>query len=52
MKRKYRNDNGEIIICCCLWSLQALIKFKNYFYFEERDEQVDEFEKVLLVVTY
>jgi Set1/Ash2 histone methyltransferase complex subunit ASH2 len=26
---------------------QALIKFKNYFYFEERDEQVDEFEKTL-----
>ena len=28
---------------------QALIKFKNYFYFEERDEQVDEFEKVCTV---
>ena len=31
-----------------LWWLQALIKFKNYFYFEERDEQVEEFEKVKL----
>ena len=26
--------------------MQALIKFKNYFYFEERDEPVEEFEKV------
>ena len=26
--------------------VQALIKFKNYFYFEERDEQVDDVEKV------
>ena len=25
---------------------QALIKFKNYFYFEEKDDPVDEFEKV------
>lgn len=26
--------------------LQALIKFKNFFYFEEKDEPVEEFEKV------
>ena len=26
--------------------IQALIKFKNYFYFEVKDEQVEEFEKV------
>ena len=25
---------------------QALIKFKNFFYFEEKDEPVEEFEKV------
>lgn len=25
---------------------QALIRFKNYFYFEEKDEPVEEFEKV------
>lgn len=25
---------------------QALIKFKNVFYFEEKDEAVEDFEKV------
>ena len=29
-----------------LIGFQALIKFKNYFYFEEKDEPVEEFEKV------
>ena len=32
--------------------MQALIKFKNYFYFEERDEQVDDVEKVRTYVWY
>ena len=27
--------------------LQALIKFKNYFYFEEKDETLEEHEKVM-----
>ncbi len=26
--------------------VQALIKFKNFFYFEEKDEAVEDFEKV------
>ncbi len=26
--------------------LQALIRFKNFFYFEEKDDLVEEFEKV------
>ena len=29
-----------------LYIIQALIKFKNHFYFEEKDEPVEEFEKV------
>jgi hypothetical protein len=30
--------------------LQALIKFKNFFYFEEKDKTLEEFEKVLVCV--
>ena len=30
----------------CSSYLQALIRFKNFFYFEEKDAVVDEYEKV------
>ena len=30
--------------------LQALIRFKNFFYFEEKDDPVDEYEKVTNVI--
>lgn len=29
-------------LCC----VQVLIKFKNFFYFEEKDEPVEDFDKV------
>lgn len=29
--------------------LQALIKFKNFFYFEEKDDPIEEFEKVCVL---
>lgn len=32
--------------CTLLFQAQALIKFKNYFYFEEKDDTVEEAEKV------
>ena len=31
--------------------LQPLIKFKNHFYFEEKDDTVEEFEKVTFLCT-
>ncbi len=30
--------------------MQVLIKFKNFFYFEEKDEPVEEFDKVCTVI--
>ena len=32
--------------------MKALIRFKNYFYFEERDDPVEEMEKVRYPLTF